>query len=174
MRLFIAFGLPVSLTDAIAEVSERLRSDIEGRFVRADNLHITLAFLGQTDEARMTDIAGVVESACEGIGPFRIALGDLGYFGRRKQATLWQGLEKTPVMFEVAERLRDGLRAAGIDFDDKPFSPHVTLARKAALGGVDLGRYARDADGVVDSVTLFESVLTPQGARYIPHAVIAL
>lgn len=96
--------------------------------VHAADAHLTLAFLGDLAEDR-------VEAACEaarglGVPPFDLALGPLGAFGGRAPRVLWWGLEEVPdALADLARALSGALRAVGFAPDDRPFAPHVTLAR---------------------------------------------
>ena len=92
----------------------------------------------------------------------------LGKFGRASDATLWLGLAKAAPLMALAETVREGLRARGIAFDDKPFLPHITLARRARLPKGPLPPLAFPLPTDATAVTLFKSTLDREGATYKP------
>ena len=162
MRLFIAAELPQPLRDALAETSADLRACVHGRYVGSDSFHVTLAFLGEVPAARVTALEGVLDRACAGQGPIALELGELGRFGKRSKATLWQGFRDETALASLARAVRHELADQGFSFDDKAFRGHVTLMRAADLteGALPLAHVAR---AHVDTVTLFRSDLS--GAR---------
>ena len=162
MRLFVAAQLPEDVLEALAETSARLRGSVRGRYVAPDSFHVTLAFLGEVEGTRVQAAADAVEWGCCGFGPFSVSLGELGCFGKRKSATLWQGFSDAGELPELAQSVRARLHQEGFQFDAKSFLPHVTLMRAADLTAGELPAPA-PAGGKVSAVTLFRSDLS--GAR---------
>lgn len=157
-RLFIAADLPPQTKNALAEMASRMKKDIRANFSGAQNYHITLAFLGETPFDLTDGIGRIIAGAAEGIGSFDVRLGAPGYFGREDNAVLWCGMEGAEPLFPLSEGIRAGLERAGIPFDPKPMKPHITLARKARLNGVDLNAYAiKKPVATIDSVSLYLS-----------------
>ncbi|MBR1828875.1 MAG: RNA 2',3'-cyclic phosphodiesterase [Atopobiaceae bacterium] len=167
MRLFVALELPEELLDALSETSAALRDSVRGRYVAPDRFHVTLAFLGEVAGTRVGSASSAVAQACAGHGPLPVALGELGSFGRRNSAVLWQGVEGGELLDALARDVRASLKDAGFSLDDKSFLPHVTLMRAADLtkGALPMPALAR---GVVDTVTLFSSDLSGAHPVYTP------
>lgn len=167
MRLFIAAELPESLFEALSETSALLRGSVHGRYVAPDRFHVTLAFLGETDAARVGELAELIDDACAGRDPVHARLGALGSFGRRMSATLWQAVESDGALEELAGDMRARLRDAGFSFDDKGFLAHMTLMRSADLtvGALPMPHIA---SGDIDTVTLFKSDLSGAYPVYTP------
>ena len=174
MRTFVALELPEAFADEVAVLSRRLATVCDGRFVRPESHHLTLAFLGELDEAGVRSAMSALDDACAGAGPVRVAATGLGTFGRSRDATLWLGIEKNPRLVELARRLREELSARGLAYDEKDFLPHVTLARRARVPRGDLGDLAFPLPDEATRVTLFRSVLEPDGARYKPLYTVEL
>lgn len=168
MRAFVALELPEAFADEVAALARRLAAVCEGRFVPEGNHHLTLAFLGEVDEAGARAAMDALDAACAGAGPVVLAANGLGTFGRGRDATLWLGVEKTDELVALAGRLRRELAACGLAFDEKDFLPHVTLARRARVPRGALGELAFPLPDEARRVTLFRSTLASDGARYKP------
>ena len=172
MRLFIAAQLPEEMLEALAETSALLRGCIRGRFVAPDSFHVTLAFLGDVDSWRINDAAEALEAACAPVAAREASLGELGSFGRRAAATLWQGFQDPGALPTLAQRVRFELQSRNFAFDDKKFLAHVTLMRAADLRTGDVPAPCKE-HGVIDTVTLFQSDLTGPRPVYEPlHSTI--
>ena len=165
MRLFIAAELPHQMIEALAETSALLRDAVPGRYVSSDSFHVTLAFLGNVEAHSVDALCDAIEQGCVGHGAFQVELGELGSFGKRSSATLWQGFTDERALRALANDVRSQLEHAGFSFDSKPFRAHVTLMRKAdvASGTLPTACHAR---GCIDTVTLFKSDLSGPRPRY--------
>ena len=175
MRLFIAAELPKELLETLAETSADLRECIRGRYVGPDLFHVTLAFLGEVEGSRVPAVEAALEEACAGHEPFRGRLAELGYFGRRNDATLWQGFDAAGQagFAALVKDVRAALEARGFAFDTKPFRAHVTLMRQADLSRGTLPM-TTTAAGTVDTVTLFKSDLSGKHPIYTSLASVSL
>lgn len=164
MRLFIAAVLPQELIEALSETTALLRESVRGRFVAPDMLHVTLAFLGDISSERIPDVTFALDEGVAGHDAFETRLGELGYFGRARNATLWQGFVRQPEGRDpwggLARDVRSALRDAGMAFDGKSFIPHVTLMRGANIDGAGMLPMPVVAAGLVSRVALFKSDLS--------------
>jgi len=125
MRVFVAITLSNELKKTITGTLHDLKQKgIKGNYVPVQNLHLTLAFIGETDKP------GDVKEALKNVSfkPFRLSLSDLGTFGD----VLWVGVKGNQGLSAAAKSVRDALDAAGISYDCQKFVPHITLVRKAA------------------------------------------
>ena len=124
MRLFIAIHLSEPMKEALTAVQKTMYGcGIRGNYGSKDNLHLTLAFIGDyPDPERVLDALASVS-----FFPFPITLEGLGAFGD----LWWAGLRETPALTAVVRRIRRALAEHGIPFDKKRFSPHITLLRRA-------------------------------------------
>ena len=124
MRLFVAVQLDKKMKDALRSVqNEMRRRGVEGNYTRPENLHLTLAFIGDYPDP------DTVLEAMEDLRfqPFDLELKGLGSFGE----LWWAGLEGSENLEALARQLRRTLAEAAIPFDRKSFRPHVTLIRQA-------------------------------------------
>jgi len=179
MRLFIAIPLPEDAARrAFATLPEVLPAL---RRVKSENLHLTLAFLGETAEERLADVEAATAEAAAEIAPFRIRLDRASRFPERgRPRVVWLGIgEGLGPVERLGSGVAAGLRARGLRFDDRPLSPHLTLARvreEASLAEARTVAAAVDSLRVepiafaVDAITVFQSVLSPKGPRYTPRA----
>ena len=174
MRAFMALELPEAFADEVAGISRALAASVEGRFVSAENHHLTLAFLGEVGEAEARSAMAALDEACAGTGPVGLRATGLGTFGRASDATLWLGIEKDPQLMALAERVRSELSTRGLAYDEKDFLPHVTLARRARMPRGALGDLAFPQPDEATRVTIFRSILGPDGARYKPLYTVEL
>jgi 2'-5' RNA ligase len=182
VRLFIAIALPPEVAAAAAAVLP----DIPGlRRVRPEQLHLTLAFLGDTPDERLADVLAATAEAGRGKSSFAITLDAAGRFpASGVPRIVWLGMgEGATESSNLAAAVRRALAARELPFDDKPFRAHVTLARvkpevdrasaRAIAAAVDRLRVPALRFGV-QALIPFESALSPKGPRYTPRGAIAL
>ncbi len=146
MRLFFAVALPSSVRSALARLQT---TDAAYRWVDAEQLHVTLAFLGEQPESRF--------------GP------------RSAPRVLWIGLAgDLSALLHLASALTERLRDAGFPVEDRPLQPHITLARRRERGpgGSPVPwpppEAPTSATIPLDQLILFQSRLSPRGATYVP------
>ena len=124
MRLFIALLPDESFRKAIRELQKEMqKKGIHGHYTREENLHFTLAFIGEYPDPE--DVLEVMESIPA--EPFVLRIGKPGKY----RDLYWCGIEPCPELTEYVHRLRHALADAGIPFDRKKFEAHMTLVRRA-------------------------------------------
>ena len=127
MRLFIAIQLNAEMRDALEEIQGSLRlAGARGNFTREENLHLTLAFVGEHPEP--DEVLDALETVA--FRPFDSRLDGYGNFGD----LWWVGVSDTAPLEAVVRRVRRALADAGIPFDRKRFVPHITVLRRADFG----------------------------------------
>lgn len=175
MRLFLALELPEQVRAGLRTAGETLRKKHAGwRWVRPQAIHLTLRFLGEVDpveSARHTEHWRQTASTCRG-GTFRVA-GNGVFPPRGRPRILWAGiLDPDPADFltELASALEQEARRLGFKPENRPFRPHLTLARAARGGGrpsvPDPGTLGDLGTVDANELVLFRSELRPEGARY--------
>lgn len=130
MRLFVALHFSPEvrrvLLGAIGEIRAGAR---QANTTRPENLHLTLAFIGETDNLR-----GAREAVSSCVRPaFGLSVGGFGRFGGgfgRFGDLYWAGIGKNPELAALAEAVQAALRAHGFEIERRPFKPHITLARQ--------------------------------------------
>ena len=156
---------------------DQRRRDV--RWVRLDGLHLTLRFLGPTEEARVPAVAQAVARAAAHAEPFAFTIDGGGAFpDASRPRTLWLGVTQgSDALADLAGALDRELAASGWPLPDRPFRAHLTLARSdgVAAGAEVARRLADAAHGLdlrseVDRLVLFESITGGGPARYVPLA----
>ena len=161
MRLFIAIQLSDGIRDSLAAVQTYLRDHgVRGNFTKIENLHLTLAFIGEySDPDFVLEAMRSVPFA-----PFPIRIEGFGSFGD----LYWCGIGENDSLLSYVKRLRRALDGNDIPFDRKKFSPHITLIRKAEYDrrrGVP-GVAVPDVSMQVSGVSLMRSDRTKSGMVY--------
>jgi 2'-5' RNA ligase len=175
-RIFVAVELDAPLRQAITDLERRLEdAGARLRWVKPENLHFTLRFLGHISDAQLNRVKTAACAAAQGVAAFRIALAGLGAFpNARRPQVVWVGIGKGgDNLRDLAERLDDTLARQRFPKEPRGFQPHLTLARVKEprlwgdIGPV-LGQFERVEVGEqeVRSLLVMESLLRPQGAIY--------
>jgi len=129
MRLFIAIDLPPEVQLRLERLLSALRPEALIKWSPLDNLHITTKFIGEWPESRMDELHAAL-AAIIPREPFDIHLRDLGWFpNERAPRVLWAGVHACAELLELIRQTEDRLVALGIRKEERPFSPHLTLAR---------------------------------------------
>lgn len=172
-RGFVA--VPVAAQPPLAALLEELGAlRADAKPVEPQNLHFTLSFLGQVDDALRPALEGALVRAAGALGPFDLRLQGVGAFpSARRPRVVWAGVADPRPLVEVAVRVREELAAVDAPADDKDFRAHLTLARVRSERGIEevvsfLKRHGQDAlpSTRVEDVRLFRSVLGPAGPTY--------
>lgn len=190
MRCFVALELPALVREAAGETLRELkRAGADVKWVRPENLHVTLKFLGEVDEARAPELGQAVQAACAGCPPLALGLGGAGAFpSPQRPQVVWLGLTgQVAELAALAARVEGAMEGLGFPPEGRPFQAHVTLGRlrrgkggrpgppSAPLTHALLGLAGRKGpDFTAASVALLKSTLTPQGSIYDPVRVITL
>ena len=176
-RLFIAIELPRDVRHQIKHHIDHLRAqlpNVRASWVREDNLHLTLKFLGDTPLDRIEAISSALAGAANKTDMFEIQIGGCGAFPPRgKPSVLWIGIEDlSGSLRQLHGRIEDGCGAAAIARDSRSFHPHLTIARlREPHGARQLAQLHQDTgfdvlSVRVDGVSLIRSELSSAGSRY--------
>jgi 2'-5' RNA ligase len=161
MRLFLALWPDATVVRQIEAVRQQLFDGRPpGRPVSSDNLHITLQFLGHTEEDNLDCIRQA--AAAIRFPAFDLRLDHLGHWARPR--VVWLGCHQFPeVLTTLVRDLNTGMSACGFAPEERPFHPHLTLQRKVRRL---IPREIDPIDWHVDSFVLVESDTRPEGVQY--------
>lgn len=188
VRAFVALPLAPTAAQALGELVVRAkryaggqapfapRGRVGWRWVTPANMHVTLRFLGDVPAGRIAGILAACQEAAEAIPPLSLEVSGIGAFpGWRRPAVVWAGVagDLRPLA-RLAARLEAALVKAGFGAADRPFYPHVTLARCRPGPVPEMASYMQAAGEqlkvpwLAGDMVLFRSILSPQGPSYLP------
>lgn len=160
-RLFFALCPDEALRDALVEGTRPVVRRIGGRPMAAENLHITLVFLGNVNGAQQACAEAVGDSVRA--APFELVLDRYGYFPRPQ--VFWLGpCAQPPMLLGLVKDLTAGLVACGYRPEARPYHAHLTLARKVRPPAAEFT--APGLTWAAAEFCLVESLSTPAGVRY--------
>jgi 2'-5' RNA ligase len=182
-RIFIAVKIGVG--DKLSRMISSMKSEFSSEGIKwttNDNIHITLAFLGDTDGNKIKNITSMLNALCKTIIKFELTLRGTGVFKNiNDPRILWTGIDPSERLMDLNRIIIGGLRESGHEIEERPFSPHLTIGRI---------KYFRDKEALkkfldnykdmvfqkvaVDEVILYESILLPKGPVYKPLATFNL
>jgi 2'-5' RNA ligase len=170
IRLFVGVALPASVRQCLAGLAAGIPA---ARWTSPDNLHMTLRFIGDVDETT----ADAVHDALLGIRvpPFEITVAGCGTFDSGRHAhTLWAGVERSPDLVHLRDKIESSLVRAGLSPERRRFQPHITLARVRGapvrkLQDFVAGHNLLRAELRVESFVLFSSRLGNGEPVYMPE-----
>jgi RNA 2',3'-cyclic 3'-phosphodiesterase len=185
IRTFICLELPAIERARLGEIASRLRRHrARVSWVPAENLHLTLAFLGDVDDEQIPAVVAATERAAGPAAPLQLRLGDAGAFpSLARPRVLWVGVDgDTDALASLHRAVSRELDAVGLASDAKPFRPHLTIGRvkddrDPALGATTAELAAASVASepfAVDDGVVMRSDLEARGARHTPLARLRL
>jgi 2'-5' RNA ligase len=182
-RIFIALKIVAgeNLLTLISSFRARLNKE-QIKWTDTANIHITLAFLGNTGEDAINEIISMLEEKCEGFGQFDLVLKGSGYFRNISDPRIiWTGIEPSEKLVLLYSLIIKGLKDLNIKIEDRPFKPHLTIGRIKQLNNresfLDATEEFKDYEiqlVPVNEVILYESILLPSGPVYKPLVKVSL
>jgi 2'-5' RNA ligase len=176
-RIFVAIKIePEGLLLRTISSLRSLLGNERITWVDPASIHLTLVFLGDTEEERIKVADIAVRQQCSGFGKFSFKLKGTGVFKNfRDPRVIWTGIEECERLASLNGLIMTGLKDTGFKLEDRPFKPHITLGRikfikDPRLLESALERYRETYFQKVDinEVILFESILKPAGPIYRP------
>lgn len=176
-RLFV--GIPVQIDSPLASLTAAIkklrigadRREMEFDWAPVENYHITLNFLGETPEEKLTEISDLIAQVADGFPPFETTLRGVGGFPDEHHArVLWIGARKSRLLSQMQTELATAFASIGYPLEERSYIPHMTIARtRKARSTKDLvSPYVRTKFGEmnVTSLALFESVMHGAKTHY--------
>ena len=179
MRLFVALEIPSTVRDNLAALLKELRAadppsaKSRVRWVRPENLHVTLKFIGHIDAAKLDEIRGALAQV-QSDEPVDVRFRGVGFFPNEKRPrVLWVGTAASSNLVMLAHDIDQRLEPPGVPRETRDFTPHLTLARFDPPGISEKLRAAAQKDVTrefgalrTNEFHLIESKLKPSGAEY--------
>jgi RNA 2',3'-cyclic 3'-phosphodiesterase len=175
IRLFVALDLPEAIRDALLAV----QGGVPGaRWSRAEQMHLTLRFIGEVAENVARDIDDAL--ATIRAPSFSLELSGVGEFGGKNPRALWAGVKSSEPLLHLQRKVETALQRIGLDPESRKYSPHITLARLKAAPREKVVQFLTHASLFaagpfpVDQFVLFSSHTSQSGAIYNPERVYRL
>ena len=176
IRTFIALELPPAVISLLHKVQQDLkRMKIRARWVRPENIHLTLKFLGDINPGDIDKIGAAMAGAAIEFPPVTLTVRGIGVFpGIKRPRVIWVGLGGAkPTLLNLQRNLEDRLATVGFPKEKRSFNAHLTLGRiRQAVNPNILGQAIQDYSDLgnlkfcADRIILFKSDLKPSGAVY--------
>lgn len=182
-RIFI--GIRINPGKEYRKIISSVKAELANekiKWTEENNIHITLSFLGNTDEQQIPLIKEIVKKICSESSEFELTLTSLGVFkGLDDPKVLWAGIDPSEKLSSLQSALTADLKAHSIIVDDKPYSPHLTIGRikhiedTERLKTILLKYHSRELQkDIIREVIIFESILRREGPVYEPLATFGL
>ena len=176
-RMFCAFELPEAVRARISEHSQKVREtvpDAAASWSRPENIHLTVKFFGNVDQAKVPAISDAAERVVKAFSPVQIEVGKTGVFPRpSRPQVLWIGIEDpSGGLAKLQKQLEDEFAREGFAKEDRAFRPHLTIARirkphdAARLAQTHLETNFNTIELTLAELVLFRSELSSKGSRY--------
>jgi 2'-5' RNA ligase len=175
LRCFIAVGIPDAVKEGISGLIDVLKKH-EGdvKWIKPENLHLTLKFLGSTPEDLIPGIGEALFEVASSSEPFYIRIYSTGVFPNKKYPrVIWVGMEDSQVLGRLRDNIEEDMSRLGFKKEGKEFKPHLTIGRVRSPKGMiniitELENFKDKDFGTVtvDAVKLMKSELKPKGAEY--------
>ena len=179
IRIFIAIKLSSQVRDSLTLVAQQIiRRGIKCvRWVKPENIHLTIRFLGDISNGKVGDIVHVIGEAVKICSPFTLRFGGIGAFpNHRKPQVVWVGVDSSLELLDLHSKIERRLYQAGFQGDNKGLRPHLTIGRlRRELSHYDLkmiadlvmnNEFPTVGEQVVESIHLIKSELRSEGPTY--------
>ncbi|NLV76819.1 MAG: RNA 2',3'-cyclic phosphodiesterase [Tissierellia bacterium] len=137
MRAFVALDFDYNLRITLRSIQNNIRLNaLKGSWVKDENFHLTLKFLGEIDQSQIDLIGQVLELVPKNYSSIYLKLDELGYFNRRKDqyGVIWIGFKgEINKLNKIYDIIEEGLEPLGFKKEKRPFRPHITLGRRVVL-----------------------------------------
>ncbi len=175
IRCFIAIELSREITDILSQIQDELKKTVSGvKWVRAEDIHLTLKFLGNIEEKAVEEIKEILNQIAAQTKPFKLKLSSAGAFPNPdRPRVIWIGMDEENKQGSfLANLIEEKLVSLGIEKESRAFHPHLTLARvkflkdKSSVRNAFASLKVSPVEMTATKVTLFQSTLTREGAIY--------
>ena len=176
IRAFIAIPLDPKIQHSIERMQDHLKkSNNDIKWVKPENIHITLKFLGDIDTKQINSIKQILSNCTHNTRPFKVELSQLGAFPNiDRPRTLWVGLKDSKQRLnQISMSLEKTLGKIGFQTDQKPFSSHITIGRIRSSKNIDalsksMSSYqiSENCTQTISKIILFQSTLCSEGPIY--------
>lgn len=174
-RAFIALNIGSAARTRLSELQHQLKpAKADVRWVAPQNLHLTLAFLGNVDTQKFQTLENELRKQFQPLEPFELTIRGTGIFGQRSRpSVVWAGIDECKKLVDLRKRTVEAVHISGIPYTETSFRPHLTLGRFKSLKNQEslFQSLEKEKETIfqtleVDSVEIIQSELKPGGAIY--------
>lgn len=167
--------MPIEVRNVLAELQNELNDcNADVRWVKPENIHLTLEFLGDIKDKDADRITEVIKGTCKEYPAFQLKITGTGVFPNiRSPRVLWCGLDKSDILSGLQDDIAKGLVPLGFKPEKRRFAPHLTIGRFRSFKDKDIllekvTQYKNKRFGIinVNSVSLMSSILGSSGAKH--------
>ena len=176
MRTFIAIDFDKEIKDTILSLIQKWDTgDRNIRWVKDQGMHLTLKFLGEVSEDKITEVKSVLANIAKDYPSFRLSLKGTGSFppGTRHPRVIWIGIEMNEILQNIQTRVENELHKIRFPKEKRKFHPHLTLGRvkgpqnlETVMESLEQHKETHFGRMTVNTITFFKSTLKPTGAEY--------
>jgi len=176
IRIFIAIELPQDIKENLQSLQEELKkANADVKWVKPENIHLTLKFLGYVPASQIPEIIQELKSGLDGFGTFSVEIAKLGSFPEKgKPRVIWTGVNSgSENIVRLQNKVEDFLKKFNFPIEERKYTPHLTIGRVRGLQNIKL---LQDLIGTrnnvqfgnmnVENVSIIRSDLKPEGPVY--------
>lgn len=183
-RLFVALDLAIGVVEELLNVQEEFHAylgangdlpETRMRWTNPENIHLTLKFLGDTDDALLSRLRDTISGLVKPLFPFEVEARGVGFFPSPELPRIfWSGFDpqSAEVLTLLQQAIERDLGELGFEPNQRPFHPHITLGRVKSRAHPDFASFVAEhkthsfGKSYVKDFVLYESTLTPDGPVY--------
>jgi len=179
MRVFIAVDIDEHIRKALGNLQSQLQGEIDVRksdvkWVNPESIHLTLKFLGEIKDEQAAEVCDIIKQVAQRHSSFELAVESLGYFGGKSARVVWVAITAgSNALARLQQDIEKQLAQAGWPPENRQFTGHLTLCRiRNPKAGFKLAQVVQNygdyklGTAYIDSVTVYQSQLTPKGPIY--------
>jgi len=177
MRTFIAIKIfpEKKLTNLVSSLKNSLNNE-NINWADVDNLHLTLRFIGETEQKQVDEIIQLIDEVAQRFHPFQFSLKDVGFFKSKNQPRiLFFAIENGLMLNQLAAEIEERVVSLGFSREERSFNPHLTIGRikmlknkMAFYGLINQYKEAEIQTVTVSEIIYYQSILSSAGAIYKP------
>lgn len=174
-RIFIAINIDEDVRERLSDIQGKLQKcDADVRWVRPENIHLTLRFLGYVSDANLKGIFEASKASIHNILPFEIFFSKIGVFpDLRRPRVIWAGVKEGKMLSTIVYNLNRLLKERGFQEEERSYRPHLTLGRvRSEKHREELAKAIKANENwsggsqKVREIRVMESILKSEGAHY--------
>ncbi|NLG88588.1 MAG: RNA 2',3'-cyclic phosphodiesterase [Clostridiaceae bacterium] len=173
MRIFYAIEFDEKTKELLSREQEKLKTRaLKANMTRRENLHLTLRFIGEVNPSYIPVFTNILNTAASKCSPFQLTLTGPGAFIRGNKSIIWWGVEHNAALHQLYNDIEEEIRRNGFPPEQRPYTPHITLAREFTANDGDAKGVINDIKPVnhsfpVKSISLMESTRIDGKLKYI-------